>query len=37
MALAVSKAVVAIKCLRDEILDINPFKVITNDTKNKRS
>lgn len=34
MALAASKAVVARKCLRDEILGINPFKVIANDTKN---
>ena len=37
MALAASKAVMAIKCLRDEILGINPFKRTTNDTKNKRS
>lgn len=33
MALTASKAVVARKCLRDEILGINPFKRIANDTK----
>ncbi|WP_258030395.1 hypothetical protein [Campylobacter concisus] len=33
MALTASKAVVARKCLRDEILGINPFKRIVNDTK----
>ena len=33
MALAASKAVVAIKCLRDKILGINPLKRIANDTK----
>lgn len=34
MALAASKAIVAIKRLHDEILGINPFKRTANDTKN---
>ena len=33
MALAASKAVVARKCLRDEILGINPLERIVNNTK----